>query len=149
MDIDKLEMTYGNLISYMKEKEYLEYTIQTTEIMIRDIISHKSEIASYPDYFEKFIDSKGVYVRDPKYNHKRTTLRRIWAFEEFDHLPDNLNFRQVIFPSKYDALPKQFQDIVDAYEKYLNSWRIQCCWNCSMKNHAGIGCLMIETGRVL
>lgn len=92
MDITKLENSFMDLIAYMKDHGYENWSITRTKSMCLHMIEHKDEYESYLDYFEKFIDSDGYHKVNDRSRHLRSVWRRIWAFDEYDHLPDGTYF---------------------------------------------------------
>ena len=120
MDIDKLEKTYHVLLNHMKETGMSPKSCFMTEKMIKDIIFHKGEFQSYTEYYEKFIDHEGLTHIENRTARFRTVLRRIWAFDEYDHMPDKLRFQPVIAPDDIcTLLPEELKDVVNAYDEIL------------------------------
>lgn len=95
MDLDKLRGTYKYLLSHMEARKMDRSTITRTKSMCEHILEHEGEFSSYPEYYEKFIDSDGYHKSNDKSRHLRSIWRSIWAFDEYDHLPDGKWFNPV------------------------------------------------------
>lgn len=95
MDIPKLKSSYGTLLGRMKELKMRANIINATRNMCLKMFEHEGEYGSYLEYYEKFINPDGYHNPSQKNNHDRNTFRRIWAFDEFEHLPDRGMFNPV------------------------------------------------------
>lgn len=136
MDIDKLERTYHHLLNYIKANYKGQHFCTMTETMVKDIIAHKGEFSSYAEYYAKFIDSDGIFAVNKKNKliEKSRTLRRIWAFEEYDHMPDKLRFQPVVVRvEKYELLSDEFKCIVDVYRELIDKQELTNGYKVSQK----------------
>jgi len=114
MDIQKLKNTYKQLIAFMKQKNMINNEVCKTEAMCLHMIEHEGEYSSYPDYYIKYIDADGFQKGNKSSNHQRTVWRRIWAFEEFGHLPDGKVFAYKEMSGRsYYMLNSTFRKFVD------------------------------------
>lgn len=117
MDIDKVQRTYTDLIDHMKAKGMTKSACYAVNAMVRKMVEKKGQYISYPDFYAKFIDKEGIYGINQKLSYYRTTVRHIWAFDEYDHLPDGGQFKPIMNREvHYRSLNSVFRKIVDEYD---------------------------------
>lgn len=116
MDIDKVGRTYTKLVDRMEADNFGRVSCMAIKPMVRKMIEHKGEYSSYSEFFEKFIDREGINGNTKRLRYYRTTVRHIWAFDEFGHYPDRLKFAPVLNQdSSYKILNDYYRSIVDEY----------------------------------
>lgn len=122
MDIDKIQKDYPLLVGHMRSLGMGRVVCNAVEPMVHKMVEKKGQYVSYPDFFVKFIDKEGINGKTKRLGYYRATVRRIWAFDEYGHLPNKGAFMPIL-PKQlnYRSLNDIFKKIVDDYENIVKS----------------------------